>query len=288
MAASRSSRLCRRRAARAGFEQTRSAWPSPTSRWTLAASARVPAAGGQGRVRADHETLARVQRRADLGEAAVVEQGHLHAVLGGQLADGVVAQGGDPAQAGVLPQVLDLGVGQHAAVADQDEPPQSEAAAQGFNAIGHGGGVGGVARVGLHGDRAAATVGQHAVDDDRAAALAVAAVAALHEGAGAAFVVAGRDVVEHLGVLVEVALGEAFLDAVLALEQPVHGVVEVVLVGIEEGEFAGEGAGVPEAGGSRRWASMARTQSRWREGRRSSKAGRRSRWKASGTSSTWP
>ena len=38
---------------------------------------------------------------------------------------------------------------------------------------------------------------QHAVDDDRAAALAVAAVAELHERAGAALVVAGGDVVEH-------------------------------------------------------------------------------------------
>ncbi len=61
--------------------------------------------------------------------------------------------------------------------------------------------------------------------------------------------VAGGDVAEHLGVLAEMALDEALLDALLALEVPVHGVLEIVLVGIEEGEFLGEGAGVPEAGG---------------------------------------
>ena len=50
--------------------------------------------------------------------------------------------------------------------------------------------------------------------------------------------------------LAEMAPGEALLDALLARGEPVHGVVELVLVGIEEGELAGDGAGVlPEAGG---------------------------------------
>ncbi len=82
-----------------------------------------------------------------------------------------MAQGRDPAQAGVLPQGLDLSVGQHAAVADQDEPLQSEAAAQGLDPVRYGG----VAGVGL--------------DGDRASALAVAAVAELNERAGAALLV---------------------------------------------------------------------------------------------------
>ena len=179
----------------------------------------------------------------------MVEQRHLHGLLCGQLADVGVAQGGDPAEAGVLPQVFDLGVGEHAAVADQHEALQAETVAQGLDLVGHGGGVGGVAGIGLHGERAALAVGEHAVDDDRPAALAVAAVAEPHQGAGTAFVVAAGDVVKHLGVDAEVALGEPLLDAALALQQPVHGLVEGILVGVLQAQFGGQGGGVPEAGG---------------------------------------
>ena len=66
-------------------------------------------AGGEGRVAADQKTLVGVQRGADLGEVSVVEQRHLNALLVGDYADGAVAQGRDPAEAGALRQVLYLG-----------------------------------------------------------------------------------------------------------------------------------------------------------------------------------
>ena len=78
------------------------------------------------------------------------------------------------------------------------------------------------------------------------------------------FHVGGGEVVEDEGVLVEVSACEALLDAGLAAEQPVHGVVELVLIDIAEAEefsqggdggFGGEGAcggefgaGVDDAG----------------------------------------
>ena len=99
----------------------------------------------------------------------------------------------------------------------------------------HRGRVGRVAGIGLHGHRAAA--------------LAVAAVAAAHQRAGAACVVAARDVVQDLGILAEVTAGEASLDAVLALQEPVHGGVEVLFVGVLETKFGGRGGAVPEARG---------------------------------------
>ena len=138
-----------------------------------------------------------------------------------------------------MPQGLDLGVGQHAAVAHQHHALQAEALAQGLDLVRHGGRVGRVAGIGLHGQRAALAVGQQAVDHDRAAAFAVAAVAEAHQRAGVAFVVAARDVVQDLGILAEVAAGEASLDAVLALQQPVHGGVESLFVGIFQGQFGG-------------------------------------------------
>ena len=48
-------------------------------------------------------------------------------------------------------------------------------------------------------------------------------------------------VVEHQGAVGEVALGETGLDGGLAVEQPVHGGVEVVLVGVVDAEDLGEG-----------------------------------------------
>ena len=151
-----------------------------------------------------------------------------------QLAQMVGAQSGNPAQTRILPQILDAGVGEHAPVADQDQPPQAEAAAQGLDLVGHGGGIGGVAGIGAHRDRASVAVRQQAVDHRRATALAVAAVAEAHQRAGAAFVVAAGDIVEHLGIVTEVAFGQAALNGGLALVEPVHGGIQVAFAGLLE------------------------------------------------------
>ena len=60
------------------------------------------------------------------------------------------AQRGDSAPARELAQVLDAGVGEHVAVADQDQPLQAETAALGLNLVGNGGWIGGVAGIGPH------------------------------------------------------------------------------------------------------------------------------------------
>ena len=159
---------------------------------------------------------------------AAFEEAGLQGALLDQLAQTVGAQSGDPAQARILAQILDAGVGEHAPVADQDQPPQAEAAAQGLDLVGHGGGIGGVAGIGAHRDRASVAVRQQAVDHGRTAALAVATVAEAHQRAGAAFVVAAGDIVEHLGIVAEVAFGQAALNGGLAFMEPVHSGMEVV------------------------------------------------------------
>ena len=84
------------------------------------------------------------------------------------------------------------------------------------------------------------------------ALLAVAAVAALGEFAVRSLDVAGGQVVEHQGVFLEVALGEALLDGCLALDEPVHCGVQLLRVdGAEvehlpergDGAFGRQGAG---------------------------------------------
>ena len=55
------------------------------------------------------------------------------------------------------------------------------------------------------------------------------------------FHVGGGEVVEDEGVFLEMAAGEALFDAGLAAEQPVHGVVEFVLIDLAEPQHLSEG-----------------------------------------------
>ena len=55
------------------------------------------------------------------------------------------------------------------------------------------------------------------------------------------FHVGGGEVVEDEGVVFEVPAGETLFDAGLASEEPVHGVVELVLVDVAELEHFSEG-----------------------------------------------
>ena len=179
--------------------------------------------GGDDRV---EQTLAGKVRGSDFGEVLVVEEGHLDGALAGEFADGGGAQGGDPVEA--------------------------EAATQGVELGADGGGIGGVAGEDLDGDGAAVAVAQQGEDDLELAALAVAGMAAGGEGAVGALEVGGGDVGEDEGGVGEMAFGEGLLDGVLAGQEPVHGGVEVVGVGLAELEFVAEGVG---QGG---WAEAAR------------------------------
>ena len=121
--------------------------------------------------------------------------------------------------------------------------------AQLHDLVGDGVGVGGVARIGLDRHRASARSAQDGIDDLGLAALAVAVVAKAHQRTGAPLVGAPAHVGEHRGAFVQVALGEPALDALLAREQPVHRLVEGVLVGIAQVECLSQGGGMPPPGG---------------------------------------
>ena len=143
--------------------------------------------------------------------------------------------------------------GDHAAVADQHDVVDGEAALELGDLVGERHGIGGVALEHLDGDGAAVGRAEKAVDDLQLALLAVAVVAALGQRAAAAFDVARRDVVEHQRPALQMALGERGLDRTLALEQPVERGVEFVLANVAQGqldaEAGGGGGGIERFGG---------------------------------------
>ena len=74
-------------------------------------------------------------------------------------------------------------------------------------------------------------------------------MAILCQGTGVAFVVAAADVIQHQGAFLEVAGGEFFLDAPLSLQQPVHGLIQVVFGSVGDSQLLGQGGAVPAGGG---------------------------------------
>ncbi len=228
----------------------------------------APPLGGDHRIEAHQQALAGEIVARDAGQAPGVEQPGLDDLLAGELVDGVVAQGGDPVEAGWLEILVDAGLGDHAPVADLGDAGQSEALAQRGHLVGDRVGVGGVAGEGLHGDRATIAIAQQAVHDLRSVGAVVAGVAVRGELAAGAFDVAGGEVVEGEGAGLEMARGEMALDGGLALGEPVHGLVEIVGGGVGDVEEGGEGgaaggaelaldaqlgAGLEQAAGERRW-----------------------------------
>ena len=98
--------------------------------------AAVLATNGQQRRVAHRQQFARELGGADGGQVGSVEEAGLQCRLLDQ-----PAQSGDPAQARIWARILDAGVGEHPPVADQDQPPQAEAEAQGLDLVGNGGGI---------------------------------------------------------------------------------------------------------------------------------------------------
>ena len=81
----------------------------------------APPLGGDHRIEAHQQALAGEIVARDAGQAPGVEQPGLDDLLAGELVDGVVAQGGDPVEAGRLEILVDAGLGDHAPVADQGD-----------------------------------------------------------------------------------------------------------------------------------------------------------------------
>ncbi len=142
-------------------------------------------------------------------------------------------------------EVRDLGLREHPPITDQDHLLEAEAVAKLLDLRRNRARITAIAWIHLEHDRTPLDIGQHAVDDDRFAALTVAVVTTLHQGTGMSLVVAAGHVVEHLRSLAQVARREFFLNARLALDQPIHRPIQLILVGITQCQLLGQGGGVP-------------------------------------------
>ena len=192
--------------------------------------------GGEQRVLAHDQTLARIVRRADLGEIAGVEERELQLALVDQGLDLRCAQAADPVEPVRLQILANTGAGDHAAITDEDDAAQPEARLELVDLRGHRARVTGIAIEDLDRHRTAIGSAQQAVDDLQLAAFAVAIVAEAGERAAAALEVARADVVEDQRAVLEMPFGEGLLDRRLALAEPVECRIELVLVDRAEGE----------------------------------------------------
>jgi len=185
----------------------------------------------------------------DLREVALREERRVRGVARlDEPADLGASQAGDPAASLDLAQLVDLRAREHAPVADDHEASHAELAAHRLDLVGDGGRIGRVARVDAQGDGTTVAIREQAVDDARELE-PVAVVPPLRQRTVAAMVGAARHVVEDHRPLAEVAGGELALDEGLALQQPVQGRVERVLVDALHAELLGE-RGLPEERGA--------------------------------------
>src|SRR5439155_10892876 len=203
----------------------------------------------QERVVASDQALAREVGRRDLGQVDHLEPGSRQGSLGEEFTDVVAPQSRNPAQAGILLERVDTGLGKQTTVADQDDPRQAKASPHLADLIRGGARVGRVAGVDVQGDGPAGGVGEQAVDDAREALFAIPVVPILRQGAGVALVGTAADVVEDHRPLAEVLFGQFVLDAPLTPEQPVQGGVGLLVIDLGDAEFLRQGGVLPVACG---------------------------------------
>ena len=186
------------------------------------------------------QASAGILRADELGQVLFVEKRQLQRLAFDQSAGLHHSQRTPPPERRMTLDLFGPDLCQRTPVADQHSPVEAEVFAQLHDLAGDGVWVGGFSRIRLDRHRKPARDGQHRIDDLRLAALAVAVVSETHQRTGAPFVVAAAHVDEHWHAFVQMALGAVLFDAWLAYEQPVHSIVEVVLVGITVVEsFAG-------------------------------------------------
>jgi hypothetical protein len=126
------------------------------------------------RIETGNETFAGILGRGDLGEVLLIKQGELERPALDQRADGRAPQGGNPPNPGMGAQVPELRLGEHAAIADQDEARDPKLRLQVRDLIRHRRRIAGVA--GIHIDRHGSALGirQDAVHDNWPAGMPVA------------------------------------------------------------------------------------------------------------------
>ena len=123
------------------------------------------ALGGEIGVAADHQPLAGEIGCGDAGHVALVEQRELQGAAFQQRLDRRRAQRGDPVQAGGLDVVGDARLGDHAAIADQDDMVEVKALLELLDLCRQRHRIGGVAVEDLDGNRAAVGGTEQAIDD---------------------------------------------------------------------------------------------------------------------------
>ena len=184
-----------------------------------------------------------------LEEVLLVEQPELKLATFHQRSNLAGLECRDPGDVLALPELVDRLLGNHPAVPDQDQGLDAEVLLELVDLRHEGLGIVGVAVIDRHPHRAAAPIGEQPVVNLQLALFAVAIVPELGQRAGDSLEVARAQVVEHQTPLAEMTRGELLFDCPLALQQPVHRRVEVVLVGIGNVELFGQRRGVPPAGG---------------------------------------
>src|SRR5512147_1021802 len=177
-ATSRSSRLRARSAARSRFRQTTS---------------RSPGKSGE-LISAMFRSSKRESCNGPPSAASAWMAGARSAVIGG------------------LQLFFDPGTGDHAAVADQHHPLQTEASLQLVDLRGERLRIGGVALEHLDRHRAAVGGAQQPKDDLRPVGTAIATVAPLPQLAAAALEIAGGDVIEHQRAVLQMPPRQRLLD----------------------------------------------------------------------------
>ena len=199
----------------------------------------------QQRVAAYHQPLARIQVAANLHQVLFVEQGHLHRPAVHQLADRRPAQRTDPVHTGRLHFVADACLGPHPPVAHQHHPLKTETVLELADLRTRGGRIGSVPPEHLHRHRTAFGIAQQAELDLQLAPLVVTGMSPGGQPAATAFRIHGGQIVQHQRTIPQMPPGQAVLDLLLALNQPVHGRVQVMLVAV--GNPQGLAQGVPGA-----------------------------------------
>lgn len=186
----------------------------------------LAAALGQGWVAADHEPFLRKVGMRELDETAGVVGVDEAVAL--QPANGGALECGDPMEVGMLPQRLEMRVDDHPAIANQDHLRQRELLLQTRHFRDQRGRVGDVARMHREGHGTAPAIAQQPEIQLQFAALAITAIAKLGQLASGTFKVGRGHVIQHRIAVGQQPLRQFALNAALTLQQPIHGVVQLV------------------------------------------------------------
>ena len=201
------------------------------------------------RIAAGHEPLIGVIGMGELKQIALVKQLRLQGLVFDEGADRATLECGNPVDAVLGLDLVNGLLRDHASIPNDHEAVDAEAVLQAMD-LGHEGlRIGGITLVNRHGHRAATMIRQEPVIDLEQALLAVPVITELSQRTGRALEVTGGEVVESQTAFLQMPCRQFFLDLVLALQQPVHGLIEIIFIRIRHAEGFGERCRVPPASG---------------------------------------